>query len=830
MNNPRRIQRHLVKALAAGALLAAAALPLAIATAAGATTVTSVAFSPHGTATNTFGEGASGTFTVTGTTFAADGGNVTVTSTAPGATFTETGETATSVTGTFASTSSTTPGTYSLTVTDDSGTSTLASAFTVNAAPTITSIAPATLSDGNGPTTVVLTGTGFTGTPSVSFTSTVNGTTLTATYTSSTATSITYSVTPTNSVTSAAATAGTYNVAVTNGDGGSASLAAGFSITGYGVSNVSPSALPFVTTAAVSTPVTITGAGFEYGATVTLGGTTCIGVASGDDAVSIASATVTSPTTITATITQAIAVGTNTAAECSVTVTNPSVINGGNAATYTLAGALGIGEASTVAPTVTATSATTAIAVGSPASAITFTGSGFSYKTTAAAFLGTGVTAAADTTLTNTGSNTGTSATFNLTVASGATAGPDNVVLTNTAASAAGFPAAFTVAGPAIASQSPAGIAVGAAYGTTITLTGTGFTNTTTGTVTDHAGGAFNGILSYVSPTTMNLVITVSPNTVDATAGDAPTVALSQSTSTGTVVSPAFALTIDADPVVNSAVTYATAPVNDVGVGATAQTITIHGTGFATGATVGSFVNGAGTADPDVTAKVTSVTSTAIVATVAIAAGDTNFADGYSVTNTDGGVAKVTAIAYPLLIGAGPTITSVTPSTGAASATTSFALAGTGFESGVVVTLSPSNGTCGVTTFTSSTTVAVTCTLGLAGVTPTDLVVTNPDGGTATSSPVLPAGAPAAKPFHVSGVHGAAVAGTWVTVQITGTGFYGQPKITSNAAGSKFAVEKDNGSALTVKIYTKPGLKGEHVLTVHLANGKSGKAGYNIKA
>jgi hypothetical protein len=43
-------------------------------------------------------------------------------------------------------------------------------------------------------------------------------------------------------------------------------------------------------------------------------------------------------------------------------------------------------------------------------------------------------------------------------------------------------------------------------------------------------------------------------------------------------------------------------------------------------------------------------------------------------------------------------------------------------------------------------------------------------------------------------------------------------------------VSKDSGKALTVKVYTKPGLKGEHLLTVHLANGKSGKAGYNIKA
>jgi hypothetical protein len=277
-------------------------------------------------------------------------------------------------------------------------------------------------------------------------------------------------------------------------------------------------------------------------------------------------------------------------------------------------------------------------------------------------------------------------------------------------------------------------------------------------------------------------------------------------------------------------VTYATAPVNDVGVGATAQTVTIHGQGFATGATVTAFVNGAAVADPNVTATVTAVTSTTITATIAVKAPDTNTAVGYTVTNTDGGVTKVAAFSYPIFIGAGPTITSVTPTTGAAAATTSFAIAGTGFAAGAVVTLSPANGTCGAATVTASTTLAVTCTLGSPGVTATSLVVTNTDGGSATSSAVLAAAAPPAPKFHVSGVHGAAVAGKWVTVQITGTGFFGQPTITGGAPGTKFAVTKDNGRALTVKIYTKAGVSGEHTLTVTLANGKSGKAGYNTKA
>jgi hypothetical protein len=367
----------------------------------------------------------------------------------------------------------------------------------------------------------------------------------------------------------------------------------------------------------------------------------------------------------------------------------------------------------------------------------------------------------------------------------------------------------------------------GEAFGTNIVLTGTGFTNTTTGTTSHAGGGAFVGTVTYASATTMNLVVTTPPNGADVTTP--PTVQLTQTTSTGNVLSNVFTLTLDAPPAVTSPVTYATGAGTDVGVGATAQTVYIHGSGFGAGATVTAFTNGAGVADANVTATVTAVTATQITATVAIKAPDTNTSVGYTVTNTDGGTTKVAAFAYPIFIGAGPTIASVTPAAGSPSATTSFAIAGTGFQAGAVVSLSPANGTCGTATVSASTTLAVTCTLGTDGVTPTYLVVTNADGGSATSTTaVLPAATAAAKPFHVSGVHGAAVAGKTVKITITGTGFYGQPKIT--ATGYKFGVTKDSGTVLTVKVTAKAGLKGEHTLTVKLANGKSGKAGFNTKA
>jgi hypothetical protein len=245
---------------------------------------------------------------------------------------------------------------------------------------------------------------------------------------------------------------------------------------------------------------------------------------------------------------------------------------------------------------------------------------------------------------------------------------------------------------------------------------------------------------------------------------------------------------------------------------------------------VTKFVNASGTADPNVTATVTKVTPTQITATLAVTAPDTNATVGYTVTNTDGGTVSVPAtLAGAITLGAGPTITSVTPATGAAGATTAFTVAGTGFQTGAVVSLTPANGTCGTATVVSATSITVSCTLGQPSSVATDLVVTNPDGGSATSTTAVLAAAATKSAFKVGAVHGAAVAGKTVVITISGSGFYGQPKITSNAAGSKFGVTKDTGKVLTVRVTTKKGVRGEHTLTVRLANGKSGKANYSIK-
>lgn len=841
MNNPRAIQRHLVKALAAGALLAAAALPMAIATAAGAVdSINTVTFSIAGGITSQpyFGQGASGTFDVNGT-FAGDGGNVSVTTNAPGMTFTVTNGnvSSTDITGNFASTSATVPGTYNVTVTDNAGTATATGAFTVYGDPTVSSALTPTgassIASTATPTatTITINGAGFladgvAGNPQAYFTSTVDGTTLTtgavsgggATETTPT-NSFTVAVTPTNSVTHGPATPGTYTVTVVNADGGSFTSGPIFSVVGNEITTLSPSALasPAATT---TTTVTVVGGGFQSGATLTLG--TCAGVTLGTP-------TVTSSSTITVPVTVAAAAATT---RCDLTVANSAV--GDNGASFKATGALGIGEGSYLAPVITASSLSSASALvaGAPSTTITFTGQGFSQFT--APTTSTDAQGNADAAAAITGpclaSSAGTSLTCTIAIASGVTAGAHSANLQNTAGyvpSTGSFANAFTVDGPSVTAATPAALAAGAAIGTVVNLTGTGFNNTTTGVVA-HANppgtGVLAGVFQYVSATSENFVVTTSPTTADN--GDTLQVTSVDAYGAAEKSIP-FAIGVNAAPT-ESSVTYA-AGTSGVGVGATAQTVTINGTGFQAGATVTKFTNAAGAADANVTAKVTAVNQygTALTVSIAIAAGDTNTIDGFTVTNPDGGTATALAVAPAgLVIDAAPTVTAVSPSTATPSATNAFTLTGTGFQAGAVVTAS-SNGTCGVATVASATSLTVSCTLGAAGTSDVTLVVTNPDGGTATSATVLPAQTAPPKPtFHVSAVHGVARHGKTVTLLIVGTGFYGQPKVTSNAKGVRAVVTKDNGKVLTVRVTTPMNVRGWHTFTVRNPNGKTGKVNY----
>ena len=910
VNTLRRLPRHGVKALAAGAVLIAAALPLAVASSAGAAptppTLTGVwsqtsALNDHlastvtaGTTTSitlavaasmTAGElivdsdtnGVLGTVsasTVTSTTvvlaapaqtsgtigdaigefaplpgvgeggapvagvpfafsgagFIANGSNVSLASGDADLAFSGVTEvSATWGTASLHTPGATTSGPASLTLTDVNGTSnTLAAAFTIDPDPTVTAVLPNTITQGaNNPITVI-TGTNFAAGAVAFFNSTVDGTPLGAgsagagyACTAVTATNCTLAASDfaaVNGVTGPA-TPGTYAITIVNTDGGQGTSAGIYTVTAYGITNVSPSALPLNGGAStVDQFLTVSGAGFEYGANISIAPDA--GPPTGLSIVP-AGTLVTSATSITLEVAEAVGA---TTGRWDITVANTQL--GGNNATYTLANALGVDEASAVAPTITAATTSAVLNTGGVAATTTITGTGFSQYSTVSFYAPGSSVASTLVTSPYVAGNTGTSLTASAVAASGATAGSYGVSVSGSSH----FAGALTVSGPVITSQTA--LTVGTPVGSVVTLTGTGFANTDVGAFNAGPGG-LAGIISYVSATTLNFVVTSSPAAADITAAAVatPNVVVTQTVGANTTVSPAFKLVVSPGPVVNAAVTYATAPINDVGVGATAQVVVFHGTGFGTGVTIGSFVNGSNIADPNVTATVVSVntTGTAITATIAVAAGDANIADGYTVTNTNGGITKISAISFPVILAPGPTITTVTPATAVASTTASFTIAGTNFEAGAKVVAS-ADGTCGVATVTTATSLTVSCTFGAATATAATLEVVNPDGGQANSAAVIPALTPPPAPApHATGEAGNGIVGRTVNIAVAGVGFYGQPTVTSTGNSVRAVVSKDNGTLMTVQVTVgKTTGPGEHTLTFTLANGKVFKVNYLI--
>jgi hypothetical protein len=835
---------------------APATLTLAKAATATATlTAATVNATSSTTVAPSFGEGSTTpvTFYVSGSGFAADGGNVSMTSSNPDLVFSSITElSSTLLVATVTTKASTTSGSASITLTDNNGTSTaLAGALTVTPAPTVTSISvtsiPANQATG---TAFTITGTNIEASTSdtITFTSLVDGTSLevspSSTWSSTTQGSPTATPTSTsisgyvwgkNATTQLSATAGNYSVTVTNADGGSVTSGAIFAVSGFGATSISPSSVKATATAV---PVTITGSGFQSGAVVA---TSCSNVTI------VANTTVlNNPNSISFSVTTNGA----TPGECAITVTNPNT-GSGNGAVSTIN--LGIGAySSTSAPSITSVTMTptTPLPVGTGeggsnpvAASMSIVGTGFDPNNgvTLKAYVGTSTTQDNNITGTCTVGAAGTSMLCSIVVASGASAGAHSITVTNSGTSgttSSAFAGAVTIAGPAITAQSPAAIPVNAPIGTVITLTGTGFTNTTSATVNANGNTGLAGIFAVVSPTSATLTVTGSPTA--ASPSNPASIVLSQILVNGSSVqSSPFYLTISAAPQVTGNITYVTGTTG-VGAGATAQKIVINGTGFATGVTVTAFTNAYGVADTNVKATVTSVNTagTTITATVAVPAGDVNISDGYTVTNTDGGTVKVAAFGTgSLAINAGPTITSVTPATVTANSTSAFTIVGTGFTTGSVVSTTGTNATCGADTFVSATQLTVTCTFGAAGSTAVSLVVTNADGGSATSAAVLAAGTPVTPPvtppavnLHTTGAHGFAVVGRTVTITITGGGFYGQPTLTSTAVGVRAVVVKDNGKMLTVRVTTTSvRARGWHTFTIRLANGKMAKVNYLTK-
>ena len=102
--------------------------------------------------------------------------------------------------------------------------------------------------------------------------------------------------------------------------------------------------------------------------------------------------------------------------------------------------------------------------------------------------------------------------------------------------------------------------------------------------------------------------------------------------------------------------------------------------------------------------------------------------------------------------------------------------------------------------------------------------------GTTTTLPTTTTTKPPSRRLFTTKAHGFAVVGKSVTLTITGGGFYGKPKVTSNEAGTRVGVLHDRGTQLVVRVTVRAGSRtGEHTFTIRLADGKACKVNYSVK-
>ncbi|HEY5265557.1 MAG TPA: fibronectin type III domain-containing protein [Acidimicrobiales bacterium] len=201
----------------------------------------------------------------------------------------------------------------------------------------------------------------------------------------------------------------------------------------------------------------------------------------------------------------------------------------------------------------------------------------------------------------------------------------------------------------------------------------------------------------------------------------------------------------------------------------------------------------------------------------------------------------VSASSAPFLVSATsvPAAATTVAATGTASALTVTWVAptvtGGSPITGYVVTASAGNTTtsCGTVAATATTCTISGLTAGTAYA--ISVVAVNANGNSpvatgtgTTSAAVTPPPAGRKVPF-TTGTHGVAVVGKTSTLVLLGGNFYGQPKITSNEAGTRAVVSKDSGNSITIRVTVSPGsAAGEHTMNIVLADGKSCRDNYKV--
>jgi hypothetical protein len=335
-------------------------------------------------------------------------------------------------------------------------------------------------------------------------------------------------------------------------------------------------------------------------------------------------------------------------------------------------------------------------------------------------------------------------------------------------------------------------------------------------------------------------VTQVTPNqifgtiTIPATATAGLANATVTNTNGGADVSSNF-FTVEAAPTITAPLTALPKPILD----GVATTITITGTGFAAGAVVSGAVAGVDTFGP----ATVSASGNALDACTGLAgdfcntikvlvtpvsfSGSTPILDGLVVTNPPGGgstteVNDLTINPVPAVTGTYyvPTFTSNAEVT----------INGTGFETGITASsANPDYTVLAVSSTPTTVTLLVTTDSNATSGTSSTITLTNPDGGSGTfplnGGPNPNTITPAPKATHVNGV---VHTGKKSKVTISGSHFYGQPKITSNNKGTKVQVAGDNGKLLTVWVTTtKTSHRGIHTFIIRFANGGQTSVKYN---
>jgi hypothetical protein len=678
--------------------------------------------------------------------------------------------------------SNATAGSPDITVTTPGGTSATSSSdqYTYQAVPTVTSISPA-----SGPvtagTTVTITGNNLAGATTVNFGSTPG------TITANTATSITAT---------APGGSGTVDITVSTPSGTSATVTSDkFTYIALPVvSGISPKAGPLT----AGTRVTITGTAFTGATEVDFGSTPATGV------------TVVSATSITATAPA------GTAGTVDVTVTtagSTSVTSASDQYTYEAvpavtsisptAGPLTAGTTVTIAGT--GLSGPTAVRFGSTAGTIltnsstsitatapagtagivdvtvttpggtSATGSGDKYMYTALPVVTSispvagPLTAGTRVTITGTGlagptavkfgSTAGTiltnsSTSITVTAPAGAAGTVDVTITTLGGTSATSASDKFTyVALPVVSRISPA--AGPLAAGTTVTITGTGFT----GAVAVNFGSTAATHVSVVSATSV---------TATAPAGAAGTVDVTVTTAGSTsVTSASDQYTYEAVPAVTS-ISPAAGPLT------AGTTVTITGTGLS-GPTAVKFGSTAGTI---LTNSSTSITVTAPAGTAGVV----------NVTVTTPGGISATGSGNKYTYTALPVVSRISPAVGPLTAGTAVTITGTGLTGATTVNFGSTPGTITANTATS---ISVTAPGGSGAV---DVTVITP-GGTSSVTPADKFTYQAA-PFvsSTSPIAGSVTGGRSVTLY--GTGFTGATVV--DFGSTPATITANTGSLITV--------------------------------